>query len=163
MTLVLDFLNTVDVEEDTDVLRSTADWHVWAHERTLRPDPLDEAARARHALRIATGAPEAATPEGADVRVPVDIALNAAWDASPQLVADTAVAAVYAAAVRLAFRGVWNRVKICPADDCLWAFYDESRNRSRSWCSMSVCGNRMKARTFRKRVAGDGDSASTHG
>ena len=46
-----------------------------------------------------------------------------------------------------------ERVKICPADDCLWAFYDESRNGSRQWCSMAVCGNRAKARAHRARQA----------
>jgi predicted RNA-binding Zn ribbon-like protein len=47
--------------------------------------------------------------------------------------------------------GTWARLKTCPADDCGWAFYDFSRNHSRTWCSMSVCGNRAKARTYRSR------------
>ena len=46
--------------------------------------------------------------------------------------------------------GDWRRLKICPADDCRWAFYDASKNRSGAWCSMSDCGNRAKARTFRQ-------------
>ena len=37
-------------------------------------------------------------------------------------------------------------VRQCAADDCAWLFLDESRNRSRRWCDMSVCGNRQKAR-----------------
>ena len=47
--------------------------------------------------------------------------------------------------------GAWRRLKACPADDCQWAFYDRSRNRSRTWCKMDVCGNRSKVRTFRER------------
>jgi predicted RNA-binding Zn ribbon-like protein len=49
----------------------------------------------------------------------------------------------------------WSRLKICPGDDCGWAFYDGSRNRSGRWCSMSVCGGRAKARSHyhRKRSA----------
>jgi predicted RNA-binding Zn ribbon-like protein len=47
--------------------------------------------------------------------------------------------------------GTWARLKACPADDCHWAFYDASRNRSRTWCSMEVCGNRAKARAYRAR------------
>ena len=35
-------------------------------------------------------------------------------------------------------------LKVCPADDCQWAFYDQSRNRSAIWCDMEVCGNRHK-------------------
>lgn len=47
--------------------------------------------------------------------------------------------------------GAWTRLKICVADDCQWAFYDTSKNRSRHWCSMGVCGNRQKTRTYRAR------------
>ena len=32
---------------------------------------------------------------------------------------------------------------------CRWAFLDTSKNRSRAWCSMSVCGNRTKTRAYR--------------
>ena len=42
----------------------------------------------------------------------------------------------------------WPRLKVCPADDCLWAFYDHSRNRSGTWCEIGKCGNRAKARRF---------------
>jgi len=48
--------------------------------------------------------------------------------------------------------GTWDRMKACAADTCRWAFYDHSRNRSRQWCDMAVCGNRAKARTYRKRA-----------
>jgi len=47
--------------------------------------------------------------------------------------------------------GTWSRLKACPAEDCEWAFYDSSKNRSRTWCNMAVCGNREKARAFRAR------------
>jgi len=47
--------------------------------------------------------------------------------------------------------GEWARLKVCPADDCLWAFYDRSRNRSRTWCRMEDCGNRAKVKAFRER------------
>ena len=57
-----------------------------------------------------------------------------------------------AAIVREAMQaGTWQRLKACPAHDCEWAFYDYSRNRSRTWCMMQVCGNRSKVRAFRKR------------
>jgi len=48
--------------------------------------------------------------------------------------------------------GTWTRLKACAAEDCHWAFYDSSRNRSRTWCSMQVCGNRAKARAYRARL-----------
>jgi predicted RNA-binding Zn ribbon-like protein len=39
-----------------------------------------------------------------------------------------------------------DRVKECEDDECGWLFIDESKNRSRRWCSMEDCGNRNKAR-----------------
>jgi predicted RNA-binding Zn ribbon-like protein len=45
----------------------------------------------------------------------------------------------------------WPRLKACPAEDCLWAFYDHSRNRSGTWCEIGKCGNRAKARRWRER------------
>jgi predicted RNA-binding Zn ribbon-like protein len=49
--------------------------------------------------------------------------------------------------------GTWTRLKACRSDTCEWAFYDRSRNRSATWCSMAVCGNREKARAYRRRHA----------
>jgi predicted RNA-binding Zn ribbon-like protein len=49
--------------------------------------------------------------------------------------------------------GSWSRLKVCPGDHCGWAFYDHSRNRTGRWCSMSVCGGRVKAkRHYRRRT-----------
>jgi predicted RNA-binding Zn ribbon-like protein len=50
--------------------------------------------------------------------------------------------------------GTWERLKACPGERCGWAFYDHSRNQSGSWCSMSVCGSRSKAREYRRRNRG---------
>lgn len=47
--------------------------------------------------------------------------------------------------------GTWTRLKACAKDTCRWAFYDRARNRSGRWCDMAVCGNRVKATTYRKR------------
>ena len=47
--------------------------------------------------------------------------------------------------------GTWPRFKACPGRRCGWAFYDHSRNQGGSWCSMSVCGSRAKARDYRRR------------
>lgn len=39
-----------------------------------------------------------------------------------------------------------EHVSVCEAPDCLWLFYDSSKNHSRKWCDMKQCGNRMKQR-----------------
>jgi predicted RNA-binding Zn ribbon-like protein len=43
------------------------------------------------------------------------------------------------------------RIKTCRARDCGWKFVDQSRNRSRRWCDMAVCGNLAKTRQYRAR------------
>jgi predicted RNA-binding Zn ribbon-like protein len=43
------------------------------------------------------------------------------------------------------------RVRTCAADTCRWLFLDTSKNHTRRWCNMKVCGNRMKARRFQER------------
>ena len=45
----------------------------------------------------------------------------------------------------------WERLKLCRSGECRWAFYDRSKNHSSRWCTMASCGNREKARRFRKR------------
>ena len=47
-----------------------------------------------------------------------------------------------------------ERVKACPG--CGWFFLDETKNGSRRWCSMRMCGSLAKAREYyrRKRAAG---------
>ena len=45
-------------------------------------------------------------------------------------------------------------VRMCKAPDCAWLFLDQSRNRSRRWCDMKVCGNRQKARRHYRRTHG---------
>jgi predicted RNA-binding Zn ribbon-like protein len=45
-----------------------------------------------------------------------------------------------------------HRVKQCA--ECRWMFMDRSRNASRRWCSMTVCGNRVKARRYHERHRG---------
>ena len=45
-----------------------------------------------------------------------------------------------------------DSVRICKAPDCAWLFLDQSRNHSRRWCDMKVCGNRQKARRHYRRT-----------
>ena len=47
--------------------------------------------------------------------------------------------------------GTWERLKACRQETCRWLFYDGSRNRSSSWCSMQICGSREKQRAYRRR------------
>jgi predicted RNA-binding Zn ribbon-like protein len=77
-------------------------------------------------------------------------------DGRPSLVSGTVgasgvVATVLAAAAEGAHREIWHRLKACR--ECGWVFYDRSKNRSGSWCTMAICGSRSKMRAYRKRNA----------
>ncbi|MGZ4138913.1 MAG: CGNR zinc finger domain-containing protein [Actinomycetota bacterium] len=64
---------------------------------------------------------------------------------------DGAIGAILAVAFAAMAEGSWTRLKVCPEETCRYAFFDHSKNRSRKWCSMEVCGNRTKVRSFRQR------------
>jgi predicted RNA-binding Zn ribbon-like protein len=53
------------------------------------------------------------------------------------------------AASRLMLSENIERVRACDNPDCRWLFLDTSKNRTRRWCDMKLCGNRMKARRFK--------------
>jgi predicted RNA-binding Zn ribbon-like protein len=40
------------------------------------------------------------------------------------------------------------RLRTCASDTCRWLFLDTSKNRTRRWCDMKICGNRAKARRY---------------
>jgi predicted RNA-binding Zn ribbon-like protein len=44
-----------------------------------------------------------------------------------------------------------QQVRTCCSETCRWLFLDTSKNHSRRWCNMRICGNRMKARRFQAR------------
>ena len=46
-----------------------------------------------------------------------------------------------------------DRVKVCQNPDCRWVFYDQTKGRTRIWCSDKVCGNRDRVRRARARTA----------
>ena len=41
-----------------------------------------------------------------------------------------------------------TRVKQCQGEKCGWLFFDATKNKSRRWCEMEVCGNRAKQKRF---------------
>ena len=176
--LVRSFANTVDVEDGTDRLASIEEFGDWlgAHgligpDQRVGPDELALARDLRHALRAEMAShhddspdPEArATLDRLATALPVRI-VPSTGDLEPvEGGARGALTRVLASTHNLMRAGVWERLKICPDDDCAWAFYDESRNRSRRWCSMKVCGNRQKVRAYRTREAREAREGTTPG
>lgn len=168
--LLCDFANTLDVEDQIEHLRRPADLATWLRDhRLLEPDGSGavEASDAELALalRLRGGIRRAMTnhhdraaapvPELDDVarQLPLRVGFGRP---DPRLRpvdegVRGALALLFVATASAVADGSWPRLKLCPADDCRWAFYDSSKNRSRQWCSMGVCGNRQKTRTYRAR------------
>jgi predicted RNA-binding Zn ribbon-like protein len=172
--LIEDFVNTLELDEpDGEHLGDPGSLRDWLSRRELLPSgaPVGEADLARaHRVRAALRSLLLAN-NGAPLDPESVVTLNAAADEShlrvvfsPHGHADLvpeqadvpgALARILAVTYTAMADGSWERLKACRLDDCQWAFYDHSKNRSRTWCSMKVCGNRAKARAYRERQRGD--------
>jgi predicted RNA-binding Zn ribbon-like protein len=47
--------------------------------------------------------------------------------------------------------GALDRLKTCASEECRRVFFDRSKPGSRRWCVSTLCGNRIKTRTYRER------------
>jgi predicted RNA-binding Zn ribbon-like protein len=164
LRLVQEFVNTVDHEHGREWIGTPDELRRWLAEHKLPANGLrdDDVARA-HELREALRALLIANNErGTDPEATetVNRAIARAGlrpELTPdgaRLVAfagglDAALGGILAAALDAMREGTWSRLKACR--QCHWSFYDYSRNRSATWCSMSICGNRRKTRDYRRR------------
>ena len=170
LDLVIDFVNTLDPDDGTDALATPEGLHQWLVERELLEDggptlaASDQrvAIRLREALRalMLENNGEAADSGAAEqleliaLRGQLGVHFGADGSVTIRPTAPGLPGALAALLVPVADArrdGSWQRVKACRADDCQWAFYDRSRNRSGVWCEMAVCGNREKVRAYRAR------------
>lgn len=145
--LLIEFLNTLDVERCTDLLDDEVGYRAWAESRNLEPGPIEEARDIRNALRDLVAGTSCTLPE-VNLR-------TVATGGGVLLSGNTAPETAVAIATVLTIRDQLSRVKLCPCADCREAFFDRSRNSSRVWCDMAVCGNREKSRTFRGKPEDD--------
>lgn len=171
--ICLDFCNTLPrtrLEADWDRAETPDDFLAWAQrggiatDRAPAADVLARLLALRAALarifdavadghRAATGDLDVLNAELADARaaerlVPTERGFVLA-DAAPAAIDRLRHAVVRDAEDLLT--GDLRRIKRCPDDDCLWFFFDASKNLSRRWCSMDDCGTRDKVRRFRER------------
>ncbi len=166
--VVQELINTLDIEAGEDELATPDAATSWLRERRLlQPgervgdDGLRALVEVREALRelasVNGGAPlpaaTVATLRRHSEASPVQIRIDG--DSSALVPARRGIRGAIARLLGLVHDaqhdGSWSRLKVCRDDSCRWAFYDSSRNRSSTWCSMAVCGNRAKARAFRRR------------
>jgi predicted RNA-binding Zn ribbon-like protein len=165
------FVNTLDAEDGVELLQTPSDLRRWlsyhglaAASTRIGEADLRRALEVREAFRAVLHANNGAPVDRAAVETldaaARDAELTVRWDGEggAELVpARRGIEGVFGKLLAIAYRsrvdGSWQRLKACPEESCGWAFYDRSRNRSSTWCSMAVCGNRAKARAFRERRA----------
>ena len=168
--LLVEFVNTHDLEEETDALADPALLRTWIDEHAGECLPeVDEADLARilelreslRALLRTNNGGEASERELQPLR---DAAERSRYRLGFGPAGNLSLAPARAdlsgfesrlllAIERLQCEEAWPRLKACTDEECQWAFYDTTRNRSRTWCSMDVCGNRVKTRRYRERKA----------
>lgn len=173
LALVQDFVNTWDREGGNagDELTDPTALRAWLSERDLMDatEPatgadLLRAKELREGFRAALEANHEGTPDPNAIDSINHIARNARLYVRLQsdgtsslecdaLGVDQALGRLLAIAYTAMADGTWSRLKVCRRDQCRWAFYDHSKNRSGNWCSMAVCGNKEKAAAYRARHA----------
>ncbi len=169
LRLVQEFLNTNDIEGGQDEFETPAMLAAWLHGQGLVPPgtPVDRETHERTlAVREALRDLIEARDAGDDAPVAGAVLSEAAALAglSPTFTSggvtlsserEDAMGAIgrILGRIPLAADGSWSRLKVCRSGTCRWAFYDGSRNRSGHWCTMALCGNRTKARAYRRRSA----------
>ena len=174
LALVQMLVNTVDREHGPDLFDDVGGPRRVARRaraararRERRRSATSSAARElREALRVADARQQRRAARTPGARAVLEAAAARAElrpmfpPEGPELVparggVDGALGRVVAAAFAAMLDGSWSRLKACPRDVCGWAFYDRSSNASATWCSMAVCGGRVKAGAYyRRRRAG---------
>lgn len=163
------FINSSDLEQLKDDIATPAGLAGWLRERSLLRDgdavndaDVTKALAIREGLRALAFANTGEELDRAAVDelnrvaagIPIHIGLGVD-DVSLHAECDGALGAlgwIIATVYEAKVEGTWDRFKACRRDTCRWAFYDHSKNRSRTWCSMAVCGNRTKAQSYRERA-----------
>jgi predicted RNA-binding Zn ribbon-like protein len=165
--LLQDFLNTADIESESDLVATPAALAAWLASRGLLPGKATVAAAEharvlelrellRDALEAATHGQGAHTTNTRLDRIAATVPLRVRFGPETRLEPATSSAApALGPILAIVYDALRDdglaRLKVCRNDACRWAFYDTSRNRSGVWCSMAICGNRMKGRAFRRR------------
>ena len=146
------FVNTVDHEHGREWIGTTAELADFLGCEETEVD-VERAHELREALRMLLRANNGAQLDtnalGALNRAAAGLRLELDDGGRIVVSAEDPLGRIVAVAFGAMLEGTWPRLKACR--NCKWAFYDYSKNRSASWCSMQLCGNRLKTRAYRKR------------
>ena len=157
LRLVQQFVNTTDHEHSRELLATPSALAGWLTAEGFDVGAVGPGAlRRAHAVRaglhelVASGRAGEELEAAAD-RAKLTLDLEAGELRARASGVDGALGTILAAVYDALSDGSWERFKACR--NCGWAFWDESRNRSAAWCSMQLCGNRLKVRRHRDKVS----------
>jgi predicted RNA-binding Zn ribbon-like protein len=160
------FVNTLDYPAGPDGLGSVEPASAWCRRHGLppisNPRELQRLRGFREALREVLfanngeGDPRLAWQGLQAYLATARFGLTMAHDRQPALQpagagAERAIAIMLGIVYDAISAGTWSRLRACRKSSCRFAYYDRSKNRSRAWCDMAVCGNREKAQRRRSR------------
>ncbi len=162
--LLRDFVNTLDHELHTDELATAAGLTAFLRSHGLLEAGVADERQREEAVALRTGLHHALelnheerhSPLAALDRVLAGLAVRLHWSGDGVVVVASdhgvagALARIGLAAHEALVSEVWWRLKICAFDECSWAYYDHSKNRSRHYCEYG-CGNKLKTRAYRAR------------
>ena len=131
-------LTVADAERVAPMVRALRELIDALFRRPASGEPLEAATMARFLRDCATA-----------IEASEDLLATAEAPFGPAQAPLAFEAALAVSALSLLDAANLRRLKICP--NCNWLFLDKSRNSSRLWCDMAVCGNRAKARQHYKR------------
>jgi predicted RNA-binding Zn ribbon-like protein len=157
LRLVQLFLNTKDHEHGREWIGTPAELRDWLRERgfaaTADADAVARVHRVRAALhRFLLGTAGAAAELDEEAKhAPLRVSFDGGGLVPVERGVDAFLARLFAIVHDTMLDGSWARLKGCK--NCHWVFYDESKNRSATWCSMELCGNRLKTTRYRRRHA----------
>ena len=83
--------------------------------------------------------------------VPTDTGFTWLWAEGGKAL-DCVLWPIARSAADLLTEGPLGAIRLCEGRGCGWVFLDTSRNRTRRWCDMRICGNRAKARRHHERM-----------
>jgi predicted RNA-binding Zn ribbon-like protein len=167
LRLIQRFVNTNDREGGRDALATPAGLTRWLRNAglpvgRLEADDLERAVRFREALRALLRANNGQTIDTRALAVLDAEAITTAvalrfTATTPVLLPrgsglDRALGQLLAIVFAAMLDGSWPRLKACRRDICQWTFYDHSKNRSGAWCTMDICGNRIKTSSYWRRT-----------
>jgi predicted RNA-binding Zn ribbon-like protein len=165
LEIVRRFVNTLDIEAGTDELRSPSATAVWLRREgmpvRIDRDGFEALTELREAIRdlvSARGGPDearaAAVVDAIARRHPVVVRMSSAevLGSASRGGAEAVIERILSVVATARIDGTWSRMKTCANDGCRWLYFDHSRNRSRTWCTMDLCGSQAKMRAYRMRA-----------